>query len=203
MHTSQERIPELIRDLSRRNENTRWAAASALAGMGPVAIDPLMTVALDHEDSLVRLRAAWALGQIGDDDAIGGFIHRLHDRNISVRVRAADALGNLRALQATGALLCLLRDRNTDVRRHAIAALAKIADPGSVDRLGDSLKDTDWRVRIGAALALVAIGSGKSLAYLRIPSCEEDECIRMLVRPVVKMRDPESCRIVRNAGMAL
>jgi HEAT repeat protein len=201
MDTLQDRIPELIRDLSLMNENTRWAAASALAGIGTIAVEPLMTTAMDHQDSVVRLRAAWALGQIGDECAIGTLIHRLLDGTGSVRMRAADALGNLRAYQATDALLLLLSDRNTDVRRHAIAALAKIADPGSADRIGDTLKDADWRVRIGAALALVAIGNEKSLGYLNIASCDENECIRMLVLPVSKTGDGKSSRNVSDAGV--
>ena len=63
MDTSENRIPELIRDLSHRNKEFRWAAAAALARIGTPAVEPLME-ALDDQDSVVRLRAAWALGRI-------------------------------------------------------------------------------------------------------------------------------------------
>ena len=108
--TSQNRIPDLIRDLSHRNEDIRWAAASALARIGTSAVDPLVT-ALDDKDSVVRLRAAWALGQIGDKRAVERLILTLRDGDWSVRMRAAEALGKLRAQRATDALLLLLRDK--------------------------------------------------------------------------------------------
>jgi len=199
MDTSQNRITELIRDLAHRNEDIRWAAASALAQIGTAAVEPLIA-ALGDRDSVVRLRAAWALGRIGDERAIGGLIHTLRDGDWSVRMRAADALGTLRAHQATDELLLLLRDENADVRRHAIAALTRIADPASADRLGASLKDRDWRVRMGAALALAALGDEKSLTYLKTASCDENEYVRMISMSSVKSGDGGSCKKTVKIG---
>jgi nitrite reductase/ring-hydroxylating ferredoxin subunit len=197
--TSQNRIPDLIRDLSHRNEDVRWAAASALARIGTAAVDPLVA-ALDDKDSVVRLRAAWALGQIGDGRPVEKLILALRDGDWSVRMRAAEALGKLRVQRATGALLLLLRDKNADVRRHVIAALTKIADPASADRLGVALKDADWRVRMGAALALSAIGDAKSLAYLKTASCDENEYVRVIARAVSNTDTGESCTESANLG---
>ena len=145
----QNKIPGLIRDLSHRNKDVRWGAANALARIGTAAVDPLIA-ALDDKDSVVRLRAAWALGQIGDKRPVDKLILTLRDGDWSVRMRAAEALGNLRAHQATNALLLQLRDKNADVRGHVISALTKIADPVSADRISEILKDPDWRVRMGA-----------------------------------------------------
>ncbi len=185
MDTSQERVRELIRDLSHRNEDIRWAAASALARIGAAAVEPLIA-ALDDKDSVVRLRAAWALGRIGDERAVGKLVSTLRDGDWSVRMRAADALGTLRAHPATDALLPLLRDENADVRRHVIGALTKIADPAAAGRLGDTLKDADWRVRMGAALALAAIGDEKSLGYLKKATGDENGYVRTIARSVLK-----------------
>src|SRR5674476_819357 len=71
---SQTRIQELIRDLSHKNEDMRWGAAFALARIGVPAVD-LLIPALDDKDSVVRLRAAWALGQIGDQRAVDRLIY--------------------------------------------------------------------------------------------------------------------------------
>jgi len=201
MDASQNGIRELIRDLSHRNEDIRWAAASALSRIGAPAVEPLMA-ALDDKDSVVRLRAAWALGRIGDERAIQKLILTLQDGDWSVRMRAADALGMLGARQATSALLLLLRDKNADVRRHVIAALTKIADPGSADRLGVTLRDADWRVRMGAALALAAIGDEKSLGYLRTVSCDENEYVRMIALSSVKSGEEGSCKKTIRLGYA-
>jgi HEAT repeat protein len=201
METSPDNIPKLIKDLSHRNEDIRWAAASALARIGTPAVEPLI-VALDDKDSVVRLRAAWALGRIGDERAVRKLILTLRDGDWSVRMRAAEALGTLKAHQATDALLLLLWDKNIDVRRHAIAALAKIADPASADRLGDTLKDPDWRVRMGAALALTAIGDAKSLAYLKAASCDDNEYVRLIALSSVKTGEGESCKKTVKLGYA-
>jgi nitrite reductase/ring-hydroxylating ferredoxin subunit len=197
----QSRVPDLIKDLSHRNEEIRWAAASALARIGTPAVEPLI-VALDDKDSVVRLRAAWALGRIGDGRAAGKLVRTLRDGDWSVRMHAAGALGALRARDATDELLLLLRDKNPDVRRHVIGALTKIADPASADRLGDTLKDTDWRVRMGAALALTAIGDEKSLGYLRKASCDENEYVRTIALTSLKTGEGGSCTKMVMLGYA-
>jgi HEAT repeat protein len=51
MDTEKKGIPELIRDLSHKNEDIRWAAAGALARIGPAAVDPLI-IALDDKIAL-------------------------------------------------------------------------------------------------------------------------------------------------------
>ena len=66
-------------------------AAFALARIGRPAVDFLIP-ALDNKDSVVRLRAAWALGQIGDARAVDPLILTLRDGDWAVRMRAAEAL---------------------------------------------------------------------------------------------------------------
>ena len=161
-------------------------------GSGAAAVDPLMA-ALDDKDSVVRLRAAWAPGQIGDERPVDKLLLTLRDGDWSVRMRTAEALGNLWAHQATNALLLQPRDKNADVRGHVIAALTKIADPASADRISVILNDTDWRVRMAAALALAAIGTEKNLAYLKVASCDENEYVRKIARAVLKNDDREDC----------
>ncbi|MFZ1128536.1 HEAT repeat domain-containing protein [Methanoregula sp.] len=197
----QNKIPGLIRDLSHRNKDVRWGAANALARIGTAAVDPLIA-ALDDKDSVVRLRAAWALGQIGDKRPVDKLILTLRDGDWSVRMRAAEALGNLRAHQATNALLLQLRDKNADVRGHVISALTKIADPVSADRISEILKDPDWRVRMGAALALAAIRTEKSLAYLKAASCDENEYVRKIAGAVLETDEDKSCATNVKTGHA-
>ncbi len=152
MASSEDKISLLINDLSDNNEDIRWAAAYALANIGIPAVESL-TQALDNRDSVVRLRAAWALGRIGDLRPVDNLIAALRDGDWAVRMRAAEALGKLRAHKATGSLILALRDEKIDVRKQVIAALTQIADPASVDRLGELLKDADWRVRMGAVIS--------------------------------------------------
>jgi len=187
MDSTTDQISSLIIDLSDKNEDNRWAAAYSLAQIGAPAVDAL-TRALDHRDSVVRLRAAWALGRIGDLRPVDKLIATLHDGDWAVRLRAAEALGELRAVKATDALILALRDEKIDVRRHVIAALTQIADPSSADRLGDLLKDTDWRVRMGAVLALSAIGDKKSLLLVRNAAGDENQYVQKIARSVINKK---------------
>ena len=195
------RIPDLIRQLAHRNEEVRWAAACTLATIGEPAVDPLLA-ALDDRDSVVRLRAAWALGRIGNQRAAEKLIKTLRDGDWSVRMRAAQALGNLRARPALDALLLATRDGNADVRRHAIGALSRIADPAAADRLGSTLKDKDWRVRMAAAIALSAIGDEKSLEFLKGSVCDENEHVRTIAAAATRTPSGETCRRTVPAGPA-
>jgi nitrite reductase/ring-hydroxylating ferredoxin subunit len=199
MDDSEKRIQELIRQLANRSEDIRWAAAYSLAKIGTPAAGPLI-LALDDKDSVVRLRAAWALGRIGDLRAVDKLKKTLHDGDWSVRMRAAQALGNLHAHDALDALLLAMRDENADVRRHAIGALTRIADPASADRLGTALKDKDWRVRMAAALALSAIGDEKCLIILKTALCDENEYVWTIARTVTKTTEDPSCGKVISAG---
>ena len=62
----EERLAHFIRMLSDDNEGKRWKAAEILGRLkNPLAVDPLIDSLWD-EDSRVRLKAAWALGRIGD-----------------------------------------------------------------------------------------------------------------------------------------
>jgi len=201
MNETNDRVKDLIRQLSHRNEDIRWAAAASLATIGEPAVGQLLE-ALDDRDSVVRLRAAWALGRIGDQRATEKLIRTLGDGDWSVRMRAAQALGNLRARPALDALLLATRDGNADVRRHVIGALSRIADPAAADRLGTALKDKDWRVRMAAALALSAIDDGKSQNLLKAALCDENEHVRTIARAGTRTPEGETCRKTISAGLA-
>jgi nitrite reductase/ring-hydroxylating ferredoxin subunit len=190
MEDTDNRVQELIKELSNRNEDVRWGAACALSKIGTPSVEPLMK-ALTDSDSVVRLRAAWALGLIGDRRATGRLIRALSDGDWAVRMRAAEALGRLGEREALDPLLLALRDEKADVRRHAIGALNRIADPSSADRLGDALNDTDWRVRMGAALALSAIGDEKSLLHLWRATCDENEYVRKIAQAFMGKKEEE------------
>ena len=161
------------------NKDVRWAAATRSLGSGHPRWIRLIA-ALDDKDSVVRLRAAWALGQIGDKRPVDKLILTLRDGDWSVRMRAAEALGNLRA-QRQPMPSCSsegLKWRCT--RACYMQTLGKIADPVSADRIGGILKDPDWKVKLGATLALASIGTEKSLTFLKNMSCDENEYVRKI-----------------------
>jgi hypothetical protein len=73
-----------------------------------------------------RLRAAEALGVIGDDRAVEPLIQALKDKDWKIRASAAKALGKMGDERALKPLFQTLNDENNRVRRYAEFALIKI-----------------------------------------------------------------------------
>jgi len=130
----------------------RW---SDLVRMRAVAVEPLITVLEDHDDS-IRRRAAMTLGEIGDPRAVRGLINLLHDDYYSVRREAASALIAIGA-PAMEEVIAALEDQDGDVRKRAADVLAEIGDRRAVSPLEALLDDEDWYARKAAEDALARI----------------------------------------------
>ena len=74
----------------------------------------------------MRLYGAYALGVIGDEQAVQPLINLLEDSDLYVRVAAIDALGEIGHSAAVKPLNDLLEDENYLIRAHAEKALTKI-----------------------------------------------------------------------------
>jgi HEAT repeat protein len=121
---------------------------------------------LEHSDSVVRERAAFALGKIWSESAIPGLRQRLEHSDSIVRRRAAEALGKIGAESAIPGLLQRLEDSDSVVRRRAASALGKIGSESAIPGLLQRLEDYDSVVRRRAAEALGEIGSESAIPGL-------------------------------------
>jgi len=83
--------------------------------------------ALEDSDAGVRWKAAYALGEIGDERAIEPLIEALKDSDEYVRGGAAHALGKIGDKRAVEPLIEALKDSDEYVRKGAAHALGKIA----------------------------------------------------------------------------
>ncbi len=139
-HCGSRTVPRLIELLASHPPQERWAAASALAEIGPEAA-PAVPALL----KLLRDRgAAWR-----------------------ARSRAARALGKIKDPAAVEPLLAMLRDPQGQVRYGSARALGMIGDKRAFEPLVETLKnDKDSRVRRGAADALVDLGDPRAIAPL-------------------------------------
>jgi HEAT repeat protein len=81
-------------------------------------LDRLVSLATDHDESLVREAAVAALGAVGDPRALPAIIAATHDR-ATVRRRAAVALAPFDSDDAEDALRRLLEDRDWQTRQIA------------------------------------------------------------------------------------
>lgn len=69
--------------------------------------------ALNHEDSIIRAKAAWVLGPLRDTRSVSPLIIALKDDDPAVRAHAAGALGHIRDHSAIDELVKLLSDEHT------------------------------------------------------------------------------------------
>src|SRR5262249_24008942 len=157
--------PEFLALLKDEQPSLRAAGALGLGMIGPDAKDavPALDKVLGDADSLVRVSAAQALGQILKDEAKGiapVLVRGVSDTPKAVRVRAAAAIGILGITEpeAIDALATALEDRGADgdVRLQVVFTLGKLGPPAKKTggQLLAALHDGEVRVRLAAAQAL-------------------------------------------------
>jgi len=130
----------------------RWGD---LLPLGPDAVEPLIAVLNDRDDS-IRRRAAKVLGEIGDPRAVPALIALLHDDYYSIRREAAAALVAT-GVPATEPVVSALSDPDADVRKRAADVLSEIGDARAVEPLEGIFDDEDWYARAAAGNAVERI----------------------------------------------
>jgi hypothetical protein len=91
-------------------------------------VDRISSLLKKDGDSFVRVRAAWALREIGSLEAVPALLQALKDEDSVVRGFAAAALGQIGSEAAVPALLQALSDEDSFVQWFAAAALGQIGD---------------------------------------------------------------------------
>ena len=177
------------------------------AEIGILAVDPLIKK-LDDSDSVIRLKAAEALGKIGwepgkDENgvkywiakgeygkcaeigipAVEPLIHALNYYDDNARLQAAMTLGKIDDESAVEPLIKALNDSDNGVRSSAAEALGKIGAP-AVEPLIKALCDQEEYVYEGASEALIKIG-------------------RLAVEPLVKALKDSDQNVRKGAAEAL
>lgn len=109
---------------------------------------------LGHDHIPYRVKAAEALGRIGDERAVQPLLPLLNDPSPDVQWVTAQALGKLHDRRAVEPLIRALRDSDHWVRKGAAWALGEIEDERAVPALVPLLRDRKKAVRIAAAEAL-------------------------------------------------
>ena len=90
-----DRTDALIGILRDGSSADRMAAARDLAGIGPAALPPLLSL-LDDPDPRLRMWAAYTLGMIGDAGAVPALTEALEDADPAVVKWAEAALRHIR-----------------------------------------------------------------------------------------------------------
>jgi HEAT repeat protein len=224
----------LVASLKDSNHEVRLRAAEALGRLGDKgALKPLIAALGDSREEVRlcatrslgqiwelpaltqlgsrswqnRLKAAEALGELGEPrsvrpliaalndshpqvqsavaaalgkigkPAIQPLILALRDSNERMRARAAKALGGLGDTRVVESLIGVLKDADASVRGEVVDALGRLGDPRAVEPLIGALKDSNKRVRSTAAEALGKL-EGAAVDSLLIAIKNSDEQLR-------------------------
>jgi HEAT repeat protein len=201
-----EAIPGLIEALQDKQAEIeiRSGAAYALSRIGKKAkaAIPVLTIALQDEDKLVRYNAAIALSAVENSELSYYSIYlentsaaKLQDKNARVRYNTAIALAHAtdKPQNLVSILIEALQDKDPWIRSNAAEALGQIGEkaeaavPALIVALKD--KDEDESVRQNAAQALGYIGEKAEAA---VPAL------------IVALKDKDEVESVRqNAAQAL
>ncbi len=125
----------------------------ALANMGELAVEPLMSL-LDDKNELVRFRTVGVLSSICDKRAVEPLIERLSDESEHVRRQAADALGDLGDCRAVEPLVRIIEGGGRGMLYASAISLGKLGDKRAVGPLVELLRHRTGYVRGAAAKAL-------------------------------------------------
>jgi HEAT repeat protein len=144
-----------------------------------------------HPDSVIRSRAAQALGELRYQKGVTALRNACKDEDLMVRWRSAEALGKIQDKNAVGALLFLLEDTDANVREAAIEALGSIRWENAYENIKHLVhNDPEPLVRKQALETLYVLNPAESIAEIA-SALEQDPS------PEVKM---EAARVLGLMG---
>ncbi|MFA5255571.1 MAG: HEAT repeat domain-containing protein [Candidatus Omnitrophota bacterium] len=132
--------------------------ADILIKIGQPSVQPLIAELKGNGSRIFKAYCAYALGKIGDKQAVQPLLEALKNVSSEIRADAASALGEIGDKQAVQHLFEALKDGSRDVRKYAAIALSKLGHREVAQQLIEALKDKDWHVRESAADTLNQIG---------------------------------------------
>lgn len=193
--------PLLLKALKDPLQKTRlWATW----GLGQIASDRAirgLIVALNHEDSQVRWRAATALGKIKNRLAITKLREILaSDPDHYVRGRAATALGFLGGVSAITGLKNALDDAEFYVYTNAVYGLEMINDSFAIKVLLQALNHNNADVRTRVVEVLGRIGNEFVINKLLKKIHDPDPFVRAkVVETIQSMNTPSTINGLKTA----
>ncbi|MBX3302709.1 MAG: HEAT repeat domain-containing protein [Nitrospira sp.] len=190
-------VPSLVDALRHKEWLVRLHAVEALSKTrSPQAVEPLLSVLFNDQDSAVREDAARALGEIGDPRAVEHLCAIVRDPGL--RTVAVEALGKIGDARAVPVLIELLAEAGLPeasktaascgdgwneeliTQGGAARALGEIGDDRAISSLVAALEPT-W-TRAEAASALARFGSKVIPFLIPLLTRSQDDNLRFHVR---------------------
>ncbi|MCC6803520.1 MAG: HEAT repeat domain-containing protein, partial [Anaerolineae bacterium] len=165
-------VDEMLEALQDPRFNVRFEAIISIARMGsePRLVKALCHI-LDGTELSLSVISAWALGRIGDDEALPSLRNGLNSSYRSIQAHCARSLGTLNDQQVAPLLLERLRTETDKGLRIAFAsALGNLRSKESVDLLFEVLDTIDndaARIEVALAIARVLGDEHRFIRLLR------------------------------------
>jgi HEAT repeat protein len=156
-------------------ETVTWA----LVRCGSTSVEPLIALLKEGSD-LAKVKAAHALGKLGDAKAAPALIAQLSDENIVLREKCVMALGNVGGDEAKTALVSLLGSKIPELSTAITKSLESFGE-GTVMALVARISDEDALVRAQVVDLLGFSGSAMAIPYLCAAANDEVVSVRLSV----------------------
>ncbi|MFA7059910.1 MAG: HEAT repeat domain-containing protein [Pedobacter sp.] len=145
--------------LKDNDPEVRNVAAEAIERLeGSSALDEIMQ-ALKTGDTGTKIRAIYAMGEIGGARVVAPLVYCAGRHEDSIRAAAVEVLGKITSPAVLQVLLEHLDDVNGAIQASAIAALAKFpSSPELCERIRPFLDCHDGTLEAEAAIALAKLG---------------------------------------------
>lgn len=157
-------LERCLEALKSGDTSVKAAAIATLQDIGEIAVRPLIE-ALKDPDYVIRIAAADALGEIGDEGAIDPLTQLFNDDREDVRIAATSSIGRIGGQHSIKPLIKLFGDRFHGVRVAATNAVATIGRD-ALKPLEEALDDPMSVTRAMAAEAIGLIGATESVPIL-------------------------------------
>jgi HEAT repeat protein len=184
-------IDPLATALGDKYPEVQQAAEDALVNIGSASVKPLIPL-LTSQKTDVRMRAAQALGRIGDNRAVEPLIGALRDSEVDVKKAAIDALGKIGDGRAAVPLITALQSDDPSVGDIAAQSLVRI-DTASVMPLVASLQNTGSKARNRMVDVLGKTGDKRATEPLIAAIHDPDRDVQWrAVEALGRLKDPRA-----------
>ena len=162
-----QRISVLQPLLKDTDPEVRNVAAEAIERLeGSCALEEIMQ-SLKTGDTGTKIRAIFAMGEIGGDRVVAPLIYCAGRPEDGIRAAAVEVLGKITSPAVLPVLLEHLDDANGAIQARAIAALANFpSSPELCERLRPFLDKQDGTLEAEAAIALAKLGDHDSVGQI-------------------------------------
>ena len=151
----------------------------ALSLMHEKEILQIMLFGLKHSDAMIRRKAIFSIGYIGDNSSIIYLLNLLSDLDNNIRMQVVISLGNIRTHEVVSPLVkVLMNNDNRDIRAAACRSLGITQDPDAFEPLLNALEDDDPIIRSSVIEGMDLLRDHRAIEPLIIALRDIDPSVR-------------------------